>query len=132
MKKRTLIIFLLFSLMIFGGCTQQNDGEENNADENPGDSFEGTDFQGDEFVLKATVNGFEGTGRLSVEIVESDYAFGTYIVLVGEDTVCVDSNGNSVGVEQINSGDMVKITYGGQVMMSYPPQIAARKIVVLK
>ena len=32
----------------------------------------------------------------------------------------------------INVGDKVEITYGGQVMMSYPPQIVAKKIIVLK
>ena len=83
---------------------------------------------GEQFVLKATVKSVSDPHHIEVEVIESDYAFGVYWVLTGADTVYIDASGNSIAKSDIKVGDTVKITYGGQVMMSYPPQIVAYKI----
>lgn len=66
---------------------------------------------------------------LSVEVTDSEYTFGVHTVIVGEATKYVDSCGKKISYEDLKVGDRVEIFYNGQVMMSYPPKIVARKIV---
>ena len=69
--------------------------------------------------------------KIEVDVVEGDYgASGIYWVNVGSNTVYLDKNGNRTIKAFLKVGDTVEITYGGQVMMSYPPQIVALKIQV--
>lgn len=88
----------------------------------------GDDAKNDGFVLKAVVKSTSETDRLEVEVIESDYAFGIYWVLTNSDTAYCSADGKTVSRDKIKVGDTVEITYGGQVMMSYPPQIVASKI----
>ena len=68
--------------------------------------------------------------RLEVEVIESEYTFGTHLVIT--DTARVfNKNGDAISVSDIKVGDSVKIEYSGQVMLSYPPQIVAKRITVL-
>ena len=85
--------------------------------------------QGEAFVLKAVVNTV--TDRLEVEVIESDYAFGVYWVLVNENTKFENSEGETINLSDVKPGDTIEITYGGQVMMSYPPQIVAQKVTLV-
>ena len=67
--------------------------------------------------------------KIEVEVVDGEYgASGIYWVNVGSDTVYLDKNGNRTIKAMLKVGDTVEITYGGQVMMSYPPQIVALQI----
>lgn len=69
--------------------------------------------------------------KIEVDVTEGDYGVsGIYWVNVGSDTVYLDKNGNRTIKAFLKVGDTVEITYGGQVMMSYPPQIVALKIQV--
>ena len=77
-------------------------------------------------MLKATVTALGE--KLEVEVYDSDYAFGTYLVITSASTKYLDSEGNTVTRSDVKVGDKVEIYYGGQVMMSYPPQIVAAKI----
>ncbi len=71
--------------------------------------------------------------RLEVEVISGEYgASGTYWVITSDDTPCFDSEGNTIKVSDLEVGDKIEIIYGGQVMMSYPPQIVAKKIQILK
>lgn len=70
--------------------------------------------------------------RLEVEVISAEYAEGVYWVIVGSDTEIFDIDGNSIEKNDIQVGDIVKIEYNGQVMMSYPPQIVARSISISK
>ncbi len=71
------------------------------------------------------------TDRLEVEVIEGEYgASGIYWVLFNADTVFLDKNGNKTTLLYIKEGDTVEISYGGQVMMSYPPQIVALTVQV--
>ena len=82
------------------------------------------------FVLKAIVTTVDE--KIEVEVIESDYAFGTYLVITGEQTEFLDVNGNKIDKTNLVSGNVIEITYGGQVMMSFPPQIVANKIQVIE
>ena len=79
------------------------------------------------FVLKGTVKA-NNQNQLEVEIIESDYASGIYWVLINDSTQFTDAEGSKILRSSLSVGDTVEITYGGQVMMSYPPQIVAKKI----
>ena len=71
--------------------------------------------------------------RLEVEVISGEYgASGIYWVITSDDTPCFDSEGNTIKFSDLEVGDKIEIIYGGQVMMSYPPQIVAKKIKILK
>ena len=115
MTKKIFAIIVLALAFLYTGCQP--------IDSNP----DGVIPRGDEYVLKAIVKSVDNPSRLKVEVVESDYAFGIYIVHT-ENADFTDATGTSISVSDIRVGDTVKITYGGQVMMSNPPQIVAHKI----
>lgn len=67
--------------------------------------------------------------KIEVEVIEGQYGVsGIYWVNVSGDTVYTDTNNVRLPASALKVGDTVEITYGGQVMMSYPPQIVALKI----
>lgn len=66
--------------------------------------------------------------KLEVEVIESDYAFGEYWVITPDDIPYTDKDGDAVSRADLKPGDKIEITYSGQVMMSYPPQIVAKAI----
>ena len=110
MKKRIFGIVILVCLLLLVSCREE-EGKVN------------TDF-----CLTAIVQ--DVGEHIQVEVVESDYAYGVYWVLTSKATVYRDSTGKSIARDDLTSGDRVQIYYGGQVMMSYPPQIVAGKIVL--
>ena len=81
---------------------------------------------GDDFQLKATITSIGD--KIEVEVYDSEYAFGTYLVITGPATEYYDEAGKAITRTDLNVGDKVEIYYGGQVMMSLPPQIVAAKI----
>ncbi|MBO5313466.1 MAG: DUF3221 domain-containing protein [Clostridia bacterium] len=108
--KRALCIFsiilLLSSALLIFGC---GDSEVDN-----------------KFIMEAIV---QGVGeKIEVEVINSDYAFGIYWVLLAKDAKIYNSSNIPISKEGLSVGDRVEITYGGQVMMSYPPQIVAQSI----
>ena len=114
---KKIIALAVLSLMLFAvGCQPSGSSNPSNDGGNDG-----------EFVLKATVLSLTDH-HIEVEVIESDYAFGIYWVLTSADTVFLDANGKSISLSNIKAGDTIKITYSGQVMMSYPAQIVAHKI----
>lgn len=69
--------------------------------------------------------------KIEVNVIEGEYgASGIYWVITGDETPIVNEDGTPA--KPLKAGDKIEIIYGGQVMMSYPPQIVAKKIVVLK
>ena len=117
MKNIIKIAIMILTLSLLCSCSTASGGDGGiNADTDP-------------FVLKATVSAVGE--RLEVEVIESDYAFGPYWVIISDATEFVGKGGESIKKSDIKSGDTVEITYSGQVMMSYPPQIVAHKIKVI-
>ena len=80
-------------------------------------------------TMTATVIAVDG-GMLRVDVVESEYTYGEHVVHVSDATPILAANGSLIALSDISVGDTVEITYGGQVMLSYPPQIVAKKIQV--
>ena len=67
--------------------------------------------------------------KIEVEVIEGEYgASGIYWVNTNSDTVYLDKNGNLTLRAFLKVGDTIEIIYSGQVMLSYPPQIIAKKI----
>ena len=91
----------------------ENEAWENEAGEN-------------EFFLEGIVK--DNAEHLEIEVINSDYAFGIYWVLISPETKIYSENGDAISIKDIEKGDVLKIVYGGQVMLSYPPQIVAHKI----
>ena len=83
-----------------------------------------------EFILKAIVKDIEND-RIVVEVIESDYAFGIYHILTFNTTKYLNENGSIINRQSIKIGETVEITYSGQTMLSYPPQVVAYSIKVV-
>ncbi len=67
--------------------------------------------------------------KLEVEVTESESGvLGPFWIITGIETKVYDSNGHRVPLSSLKVGDTVEITYGGQMMMSFPPQVVAKKI----
>ena len=109
MKKYLAVALAMLMLMMVGCQSTDNDPITGN------------------FHLKAIVKSNDGGDRLEVEVIESDYAFGIHIVHTSN-AVFINAEGEAISPSDIQIGDTVEITYSGQVMMSYPPQIVALKI----
>ena len=112
MKKYIVAVALLLLVCLLFSCSS-NGGDEN---------VEGVKMTA---IIKSIDN------KIEVDVIEGEYgASGIYWVNVSSDTVYLNENGNSILKSSIKVGDTVEITYSGQVMMSYPPQIIALKIQV--
>ena len=109
MKKLLAIITAVITLLLFTACKET---------------------MSDNFILKANV--ISVGEKIEVEVIESDYAFGTYLVITANETEFLNANGVKISKNDLKTGNVIEITYGGQVMMSLPPQIVAKKIKVLK
>lgn len=155
MKKSLFIILALCGLILLFSCNSNNptnDGAGSYADNDimvesdssvpeKNSKTESSDISNDiskepdydkgvdnmnDFVLKGVVKGYNT--HLEIEVIESDYAFGIYWVIVPNSTPILDKNGDNIQLSSLKEGDIVKVTYNGQTMMSYPPQIVALKI----
>ena len=105
MKKIGLLALLLILPMLFA-C---GDAEEDNMT--------------DGFEMKAVVTALGE--KIEVNVTESEYATGPFWIITSSETVFLDKNGDKISKADIRVGDTLVITYNGQVMMSYPPQVSA-------
>ncbi len=62
---------------------------------------------------------------------ESPYAEGEYILVVDKNTLYMDALGEKIERCEIIPGDNVKVIYSGQVMLSLPPRVYARRVIKL-
>ena len=70
--------------------------------------------------------------KIEVEVLKSQYAAGTYLVITSDKTEFSSKEEGEISRSDIHIGDTVEIVYGGEVMLSYPPQIVAIKIKKLR
>ena len=119
MKKIILIASVLLILALLISCDMMDNGDQEMVDDGTQASVKMT------ALIKNIGNGIE------VEVIEGDYeASGVYYVHISSDTIIVDANNQNISLSGLNVGDVVEIFYGGQVALSYPPQITANKIQV--
>ena len=124
MSKRIFVIALAVIMLLMVGC-QPTEGGANGGPENGG-----AQNRGDGFVLKAVVKAVH-SDYIEAEVIESDYAFGVYWVRTGNQTTYGHADGTAADRADIKSGQTINITYSGQTMMSFPPQIVAWSITIL-
>ena len=85
----------------------------------------------EKFTMRAEITEL-GEGELLVRVIEAPHGNeGPFFVLISPDTEICAADGGRLSSSDLSVGDTVEITYGGQVMMSYPPKIAAIKVAVI-
>ena len=115
MKKIFNIVIVALALLALCGCDGFTPIESNPVD-------------GAKMIAEIVAIG----DKIEVEVIEGEYgASGIYWVIVSSDAVLETSDGKSINVSDLSAGDRIEIIYSGQVMMSYPPQIVAKKITKL-
>ncbi len=118
------VLLLALGLIFLASCSpDKNSGGRGGAGDNP-DAREGDGRE--EFFLIGEVTNI--TDRIELNVIEGEYAYGIYHVLVSEQTDIFGKDGGKITLNGIKNGDTVRVIYGGQVMMSYPPQIAAFEV----
>lgn len=140
MSKRVFALALACLILMMTGCQSndgttnggQNGGSENGGTDNNagGEVYEERNEDGD-VIFRGEVKEAYNKRYISVYI-ENAVTKELYHVLIGDVTILTDENGNTITEDQIKVGDKVEIGFSGQVMMSYPPQIAARSIKIIK
>ena len=127
MKTTALIIITALALMLLAGCgTQEAEGLP--TDDIHGDNTDRSAEKTDGYVMIANVKSVGD--RVEVDVISAEYASGIFHIIVGENTRMYSADGKEITKQDIKAGDTVEITYNGQVMLSYPPQVVALKIVV--
>ena len=82
-----------------------------------------------EYSMTATVT--EIGESLLVEVLESPTnMIGPYVINTDKNTAYRDKDGNTISRGDIKEGNTVLIYFSGQVMLSYPAQVYASRIVV--
>ena len=130
MTKRILAIVMLVMMLFAMGCRPTDKspvgGNDNNSSNDNGDVKEIN--EADYFLYRGKIVSNENPRYIEVEIIDSQIAFGKYLVLVDAATVYQDSEGNEITRDDLKVDDVIEISFSGQVMMSLPPQIYAQKI----
>lgn len=133
---RIIALILAFIMLMAVGC-QKNDetkvpekGENEPNAENGGIKNSSIKLEGSEVVYRGKITNLGGKKELEMEIVDSEIAFGVYRVLIGDETEFYDVKGEKIDRNTLKEGDIIEVVFSGQVMMSYPPQIAAKRIYI--
>ena len=106
--KKLLSLLLLSTLLLFPACHKEP------TEEPPAE---------DEVAVTATVVKIEE--KIEVNVTESPVSTGPYLVIISDTSVLKNKKGKSITKDDLAVGDVVRITYSGQIMMSIPPQIVA-------
>ena len=121
MKRILISIMLILSIALLASC----------AGGAPDKTPSGEDEPQGETLVKMTATVLNVTDRLEVDVIEGEYgASGIFWVNVSSETAITDQGGAKLTLADIKAGSTVEIKYGGQVMMSYPPQIVAKSIIL--
>ena len=110
MKKFTLLIFtLLFFSIILPACNKDI-GDNVNANNT-------------KIELTATITKIDNV--MYVNVIEGEYAFGDYVLILTNNTKYFNVNGEKLSKTDFKVGDKIKVNYSGQTMLSLPPQVVA-------
>ena len=133
---RIIALILAFIMLMAVGC-QKNDetrvpekGENEPNAENGGIKNSSIKLEEGEVVYRGRVTKLGDKREMEMEIVDSTIAFGPYRVLIGDSTTFYGASGEEIDRETIELDDIIEVVFSGQVMMSYPPQIAAKRVYI--
>ena len=118
MKKFLKTVILMLLLISLSSCGKSDDGDADT--QNPGGDF------------KMTARIEDIDEKITVDVIEAEYASGVHLVITSAETKFTDKNGKKIKKSDLKVGDTVEITFSGQVMLSYPPQIVASGIRLVK
>lgn len=127
MNKKILALVLACITLFLLGCEPDISGKE---DENNGGDGN-LSLEAGEVVFRGKITEIQKS-EIHMEIVESDIAFGLYRVLVQSSTPFYDKDGKEITKDDLKAGDKIDVVFAGQVMQSYPPQIAAIRVYLAK
>lgn len=132
MTKRILAIVMLVMMLFAMGCGPTDKGPVGGNDNNSSNDNEDAKEinESDYFLYKGKIVSNENSRYIEVEIIDSQIAFGKYLVLVDAATVYQDSEGNEITRDDLKVDDVIEISFSGQVMMSLPPQIYGQRIIL--
>lgn len=139
-SKRILALVMALVMLMTVSCQKNGDttlpeGEDGTVEkepnaENGGIKNSSIKLEDGEVVFRGRVTNLGDKTALEMEIVDSTIAFGTYRVLIGNSTTFYGVNGEEITREDIQLDDIIEVVFSGQVMMSYPPQIAAKRVYI--
>ena len=136
---RIIALILAFVMLGMVACEKKDDTKLPEKDdsteqgvnaENGGIKNSSIKLEEGEVVYRGKVTSLGDRYALEMEIVDSTIAFGTYRVLIGDTTTFYGVNGEEIDRETIELDDIIEVVFSGQVMMSYPPQIAAKRVYI--
>ena len=133
---RIIALILAFVMLGMVACDKNDDTKRPESDkdtpnaENGGIKNSQIKLEEGEVVYRGKVTKLGDNRELEMEIVDSTIAFGPYRVLIGDSTTFYGVNGEEIDRETIELDDIIEVVFSGQVMMSYPPQIAAKRIYI--
>ena len=91
----------------------------------------GKDFMQNSYRMTARLT--ELGERLSVEVLQSENGMiGPFWIITPPETRYFDGEGREIPRDALRIGDLLEITFGGQIMLSYPPQTVAGQIRLLQ
>ena len=138
MSKKILALVLSIIMLFVTGCNPNDNGDDNKengkpitpesennsplAPENGG--VEERNADGDYFY-RGRITSLDSDRHIEMEAMDSQVAFGIYCVLVSKETKFKDKSGQEISRQDLKVGDVIEVTFSGQVMMSLPPQISA-------
>ena len=138
MKINRIMALALACVMLFvTGCNNKNNAPDKNEENTPPNSENGgivnenIKLEDGEVVFRGQVTSIDKR-EIQMEIVDSEIAFGLYRVLTSDSTRYFDENGENILRSELQVGDVIEVVFSGQVMQSYPPQIAAKRIYLAK
>ena len=106
-KLKRLLILASLPFLCCAGCSHNTNGK---------------------FIMTATITAINS--HIEVEILTDEYNSGIMWVNASSLTAVYNSNGKKIKLNDLRVGDKIQIEYSGQVMMSYPPQIAAKRVYI--
>lgn len=123
--KKIFSFLLLFPLLLLLPCCAKETDTPDTPEAEPEEALQ------DNAGMTATVTAV--SDKLEVNVIEGEHgAEGIYWVNTSAQTAFTNTNGEPITRADIKVGDTVEIRYTGQVMMSYPPQIVAVRVTVIK
>ncbi len=126
MKRIIKSILMILSLSLLVGCVGDKTEDKSNSQSK---ALTDSDAY---YKIKATVNSVSADGLEVTATEDSEDSFGVYRILTSAETKYEDKAGKAITLGDIKEGDVILISYNGQVMRSLPPQVVAIKIQILE